>query len=151
MQKIVCRDFSAHSTVARMRTSQLPPADGAPGQGRSLGLGGSPGQGRSAELGGRPDQGAPPGKGCADPTGEEFLGRLGDEIDDRVAEVLPEILGEHRPPGRPGPSLTLAAFGLLAGLAATFMLRDSMVAVCVAWLSAAVVCLAAALAGRRRP
>jgi hypothetical protein len=68
-----------------------------------------------------------------------------------VAEVLPEILREHRPPGRPGPNLALAAFGLLAGLAATFMLRDSAVAVSVAWLSAAVVCLAAALAGRRRP
>lgn len=104
-----------------MRTSPLPPADRAPGQ------------------------------GCSDPTGEELLGRLGDEIDDRVAEVLPEILGEYRAAGRPGPNLALAAFGLLVGLAATFVLRDSVVAVCVAWLSVAAVCLAAALAGRRRP
>ena len=80
-----------------------------------------------------------------------MLGRLGDEIDDRVAEVLPEILGEYRAAGRPRPNLALAAFGLLAGLAATFVLRDSVVAVCVAWLSVAAVCLAAALAGRRRP
>ncbi len=45
----------------------------------------------------------------------------------------------------------LAAFGLLAALAATLVLRDSVAAVCVVWPSAAVVCLAAALAGRRRP
>ena len=121
MQKIICKDFSADPTVTTMRTSQLPPADRGPGQ------------------------------GWADPVGEEFLGRLGDEIDDRVAEVLPEILDEQAGAGRPGPSLALAAFGLVAGLAATFVLRDSAVAVCVAWLSVAVVCLAAALAGRRRP
>jgi hypothetical protein len=67
-----------------------------------------------------------------------------------VAEVLPEILGEQ-PGRRPGPNLALAAFGLLAALAATLVLRDSVAAVCVIWPSAAVVCLAAALAGRRRP
>jgi hypothetical protein len=91
-----------------------------------------------------------PGHGGADPAAGEFLGRLGDEIDDRVAEVLPEILSQQQA-GRPGPNLALAAFGLLAALAATFMLRGSVVAVCVVWPSAAAVCLAAALAGRRRP
>jgi hypothetical protein len=89
-----------------------------------------------------------PGQDRVDPAAE-FLARLGDEIDDRVAEVLPEILREQRS-RRPRPSLALAAFGLLTALAATLALRDSVVSVCVVWPSAAAVCLAAALAGRRR-
>jgi hypothetical protein len=145
-----------------MWTSQLPPADR--GQGRPDGpdadesgpAGPSrPGPGRLAS--GRPASGLPasgpaelgPWANWPDPGGE-FPGRLGDEIDDRVAEVLSEILGEQ-PGRRPGPNLALAAFGLLAALAATVVLRDSAAAVCVVWPSAAVVCLAAALAGRRRP
>lgn len=103
-----------------MMTSQLPPPDQAPGQ------------------------------GWVNPAAEEFLGRLGDEIDDRVAEVLPEILSEQRA-RRPRPSLGLAALGLPTALAATLALRDSVVSVCVVWPSVAAVCLAAALAGRRRP
>lgn len=100
-----------------MMTSQLPPPDRTPGLGR------------------------------AEPLAGEFPDWLGDEIDDRVAEVLPEILSEQRP--RPG--LALALLGLVAALAATLMLRGSVVAVCVVWPSAAAVCLAAALTGRRRP
>jgi hypothetical protein len=152
MQKIVCKHFSAQLTVTRMRTSQLPPADRGPGRPDGPGEAG-PGPAGSSWAGpGRPASsagGLGPGQGGAEPAAGEVLGRLGDEIDDRVAEVLPEILGEQLG-RRPGPSLVLAAFGLLAALAATVMLRDSVLAVCVVWPSAAVVCLAAALAGRRR-
>jgi hypothetical protein len=135
-----------------MWTSQLPPADR--GQGRPDGpdADGSGPAGPSRPASGRPASGPGelgPWAGWPDPAGE-FLGRLRDEIDDRVAEVLPEILGEQ-PGRRPGPNLALAAFGLLAALAATVVLRDSIAAVCVVWPSAAVVCLAAVLAGRRRP
>ncbi len=152
MQKIICKHFSAQPTVTCMRTSQLSPADRGPGRPDGPGEAGSGPAGSSWAEPGRPASRAGefgPGEGWADPAAGEFLGRLGDEIDDRVAEVLPEILGEQLG-RRPGPNLLLAAFGLLAGLAATLMLRDSVVAVCVVWPSAAVVCLAAALAGRRR-
>ncbi|MGH3407209.1 MAG: hypothetical protein ACRDRJ_32625 [Streptosporangiaceae bacterium] len=140
-----------------MRTSQLPPADRGPGRPDGPDADGPDADGPSWAGPGRPASGRPasgpgefgPWAGGPDLAGE-FLGRLGDEIDDRVAEVLPEILREQ-PGRRPGPNLALAAFGLLAALAATLVLRDSVAAVCVIWPSAAVVGLAAALAGRRRP
>ena len=84
---------------------------------------------------------------------DEFLGRFGDAIDDRVAELLPEILREQgvglRPP-RLSPWLVLA--GLLIALAASIVLHRSVFEVCVVWSATAVACLAAArFSAARRP
>src|SRR5580693_8282262 len=118
MQKIICKQFSAQPTVTACghRSSRRP--TGA----------------RAGRTGLTRTSPARLGRVGPDPAGE-FPGRLGDEIDDRVAEVLSEILGEQ-PGRRPGPNLALAAFGLLAALAATVVLRDSVAAVCVVWPSA---------------
>jgi hypothetical protein len=78
-------------------------------------------------------------------SGDRFLSRFGDVIDDRVAEALDEILGEQdalRPRWRLRPDL--AALALLLAAGATVLLRHSVLAVCTVWLSTAAVCLAAA-------
>jgi hypothetical protein len=84
---------------------------------------------------------------------EEFLSRFGDVIDDRVAEVLDEILAERdalRPPR--GLRQGMAALALLLAAAASVVLRHSALAVCVTWLGTAAVCLAAAwTTGHGRP
>jgi len=84
---------------------------------------------------------------------EEFLSRFGDVIDDRVAEVLDEILAERdalRPQRRPRPGM--AALAPLLAVAASVLLRHSVLAVCVIWLGTAAVCMAAAwTAGHGRP
>jgi hypothetical protein len=76
---------------------------------------------------------------------DEFLSRFGDAIDDRVAELLPEILREQEASfrrSRLSPWLVLA--GLLIALAASIVLHRSVLAVCVVWAATAVACLAAA-------
>jgi hypothetical protein len=76
---------------------------------------------------------------------EEFVSRFGDVIDDRVAEVLDEILAERdalRPRWRLRPGM--GALALLLAAAESVVLRHIVLAVCVIWLGAAVVCLAAA-------
>jgi hypothetical protein len=84
---------------------------------------------------------------------EQFLCDFGDVIDDRVAEVLGEILDEReasRPRWllRPG----LAALALLLAVTASVVLRHSDLAVCTVWLCTALVCLAATSTTRtRRP
>jgi hypothetical protein len=70
---------------------------------------------------------------------EEFLCRFGDAIDDRVAEILDER-DALRPHQRPRASFALVA--LLPAVTATILLRHATAAVCAAWLSTAVVCLA---------
>jgi hypothetical protein len=78
-------------------------------------------------------------------SGDRFLCRFGDVIDDRVAEALDEILGERdalRPRWRLRPGLVALALLLAAG--ATVLVRHSVLAVCTVWLSTAAVCLAAA-------
>jgi hypothetical protein len=76
---------------------------------------------------------------------EEFLSRFGDAIDDRVAELLPEILREQEAglrPTRPSPWLVVAA--LLIALVTSIVLHRSVVAVCVVWAATAAACQAAA-------
>jgi hypothetical protein len=76
---------------------------------------------------------------------DEFLSRFGDAIDDRVAELLPEILREQETSlRRPRLSPWLVVAGLLIALAATIVLHRSVLAVCVVWAATAVACLAAA-------
>jgi hypothetical protein len=73
---------------------------------------------------------------------DEFLCRFGDLIDDRVADVLDEMLierDEQRPRWRLRPGL--AALSLLLAAATSLVLRHSVLAVCTVWLSAAAVCL----------
>jgi hypothetical protein len=76
------------------------------------------------------------------PSAEEFLGRYGDLIDDRVAEVVEEILAERdaaRPRVRPRPGLT--ALALLLATGATVLLRHDTLAAAAVWLSVAVIYL----------
>jgi hypothetical protein len=79
----------------------------------------------------------------------EFLDQFGDEIDDRIAEVVDEVLGQRCVP-RPGLAVRLALAGavlLLAGLA-SLLLRQDVVAAATIWPSAAAIYLAAIGFGR---
>jgi hypothetical protein len=92
----------------------------------------------------------PDGTGTAD----EFWTRFGDVIDDRVAELLDDLLDEReaarpRRPRRRG----VAIFGgtlLAAAVLASFALRHSEIAVCVVWALLGVACLSAMLLGGGR-
>ncbi|HTT51914.1 MAG TPA: hypothetical protein VMH35_10990 [Streptosporangiaceae bacterium] len=81
----------------------------------------------------------------------EFLDRFGDEIDDRVAEVVDEMLGQQRAPG-PGMTarVALAAPVLLLAAVASALLRHDAVAAATIWPSAAVIYLALTLTKPRR-
>jgi hypothetical protein len=74
----------------------------------------------------------------------EFPVRLGDAIDDRVAEVVEEMLGQ-RAALRPGARLrpALAGLALFLAAAASVMLRHNVVAVCTIWPCTAAIYLAA--------
>ena len=92
--------------------------------------------------------GGPAGLGAHPPADEEFLARFGDAIDDRVAEIVDELL-EERDSGRqhrPGRYVSAASL-ILAALAATAILRNNPVAWTV-WPSAVVISLAAAWTAR---
>lgn len=75
---------------------------------------------------------------------DEFPVGLDDMIDDRVAEVLDEMLGQRDAPW-PGSWLRLALAGLALFLAAgtTVMLRHNVIAVCAIWPCTAAIYLAA--------
>ncbi|HEY2688402.1 MAG TPA: hypothetical protein VGJ50_08160 [Streptosporangiaceae bacterium] len=89
-----------------------------------------------------------PAAGQAQPD-DLFLSRHGDAIDDRVAEMVDELLGERDAQPRPRRLRpALAALGLVLALAATVVLRHDAAAVCTVWPSAAVIYVAAA--ARRR-
>ncbi len=79
------------------------------------------------------------------PSDEEFLSRFGDTIDDRIAEILDELLTERNSAPKPWRlPYPLAAIGLiLAALAASVLLRRTPEAWLI-WPAAAVVCLATA-------
>jgi hypothetical protein len=80
-----------------------------------------------------------------------FLHVYGDAIDDRVADMLTELLDERAvtlPPGR--QRLALAAFGLLLAMIATVVLRNQLIAACSVWPSTAAVYLAATRRTRTR-
>ena len=76
----------------------------------------------------------------------QFPDRLGDLIDDRIAELLDEREAETGPRPRPGPAMAM----LLIALTASVVLRHSVLAGCVIWLSTAVVYLTATRTGMRR-
>ena len=121
-------------TVLSMQTSPLPAAAPA-ATWRRAGPGRLPG----------PD---PEPGGLATPSDGEFLARFGDMIDDRVAEVIDEMLAERAGPRRRTrlrPALAAAALSL--GALASVMLRHDMAAACTVWPSAAVIYLAATRLG----
>ena len=73
-----------------------------------------------------------------------LVSQLEDALDDRVAEIVGEVLDQREEQAaRPRP-VRLAVLVLVVALAATLLLRHSGLAVCVAWLSCAVIYLAAA-------
>jgi hypothetical protein len=88
----------------------------------------------------------------APPSDDEFLSRFGDTIDDRVAEILDELLEERNATRRHRRlSQVLTIVTLLLALAASILLRHSTVAWAI-WPAAAVICLATAWTARaRRP
>ena len=80
-----------------------------------------------------------------------FLARFGDAIDDRVADMLTEMLDERAVTLSPGRQrLALAVFGLLLATVATVMLRAQLIAACTVWPSTAAVYLAATRRTRTR-
>jgi len=74
----------------------------------------------------------------------ESLDYLGDMIDDRVAEVVDEMLGQ-RDALRPGvwPRLALAGLALFLAAVMSFILRHDEIAVCLIWPCTAAIYLAA--------
>jgi hypothetical protein len=87
----------------------------------------------------------------ASPPADEFLDRFGDVLDDRVAEVIDEVLEDRvaqlrRPRFRPA----LAAATMLFAVLATIVLRHNPVAVCTVWPSAAAIYIAASWAWAAR-
>jgi hypothetical protein len=88
------------------------------------------------------------GPGAHLPADEEFLAGFGDAIDDRIAEVVDEMLEERNAARRHRPGRYISAVSLiLAALAASALLRHSPIAWTI-WPSAAVISLATARAGR---
>lgn len=76
------------------------------------------------------------------PPGEELLSRCGDAIDDRIAEILDELLDQRNaapPPRR--LSQILGAVSLILALAASILLRHNPLAAWTIWPTAATICL----------
>jgi hypothetical protein len=91
-----------------------------------------------------------PGPGPAELGPEdEVLSRFGDAIDDRIAEILDDILAE-RDAQRPRRRLprALGIFSLLLALGVSILLRHNALAVGTIWPATATACLAAAWATR---
>jgi hypothetical protein len=78
---------------------------------------------------------------------EEFLSRFGDAIDDRIAEILDELL-EERNATRQHRRLprVLGTVSLILALAASALLQHSAIAAWTIWPATAVICLVAAWA-----
>ncbi|HEU5420022.1 MAG TPA: hypothetical protein VFV41_20190 [Streptosporangiaceae bacterium] len=92
---------------------------------------------------GCPDQGTP----------DEFWARFGDVIDDRVAELLDDLLDEReaaRPPRPRGRRLAVFGVAIAVAVLASIALRRSEIAVCAVWALLGAASLATTLlAGRR--
>jgi hypothetical protein len=89
-----------------------------------------------------------PGLDAHQPPDEELLARFGDAIDDRIAEIVDELLDERNSARRHRPGRYISAVSLiLAALAASALLRHSPIAWTI-WPSAAVISLAAAWTAR---
>jgi hypothetical protein len=93
---------------------------------------------------------SPPARGPAAPDvplrleEEELLARFGDAIDDRIAEIVDELLEERNSARRHPPGGYISAVSLiLAALAASVLLRHSPIAWTI-WPSAAIISLATA-------
>ena len=79
---------------------------------------------------------------------DEFLARFGDAIDDRIAEIVDELLDERDAGRRHRPIRYISAASVvLAALAASVLLQHSPIAWTI-WPSAAVISLAAAWPAR---
>ena len=78
---------------------------------------------------------------------EEFLSRFGDAIDDRIAEILDELLEEQNATRQHWrlPKV-LSTVSLILALAASALLQHSATAAWTIWPATAVICLAAAWA-----
>ena len=96
-----------------------------------------------AARGGPATPGPEPGRPEIEPAGESLVG-LGDVIDDRVAEVVDEMLGQ-RDALRPGtwPRLALAGLALFLAAVMSVMLRHDEIAVCLIWPCTAAIYMAA--------
>ena len=89
-----------------------------------------------------------PGPSPAGPgTGDGLLSGSGDALDDRIAEILDEMLAE-RDAERPHHRLprVLAIFSLLLALGVSILLRHNPLAAGTIWPATATVCLAVAWA-----
>jgi hypothetical protein len=84
-------------------------------------------------------------------SGEEFLSRFGDAIDDRIAETLDELLDERNAthPHRRLPRI-LGTVTLILALAASVLLRHSALAAWTIWPPIAAISLAIAWTTRTR-
>ena len=84
-------------------------------------------------------------------SGEEFLSRFGDAIDDRIAEILDELLDERNAthPHRQLPQV-LGTLTLVLALAASVLLRHSALAAWTIWPATAAISLAIAWTTRTR-
>ena len=80
---------------------------------------------------------------------EEFLSRFGDAIDDRIAEILDELLEERNAtPQRRRLPQVLGMVSLILALAASVLLRHSTIAAWTIWPATAVMCWLGRLPGR---
>lgn len=84
-------------------------------------------------------------------SGEEFLSRFGDAIDDRIAEILDELLDERNAthPHRRLPQI-LGTVTLILALTASVLLRHSALAAWTIWPAIAAISLAIAWTTRTR-
>jgi hypothetical protein len=84
-------------------------------------------------------------------SGEEFLPRFGDAIDDRIAEILDELLDERNAthPHRRLPQI-LGTVTLILALTASVLLRHSALAAWTIWPAIAAISLAIAWTTRTR-
>jgi hypothetical protein len=73
---------------------------------------------------------------------EEFLSHFGDAIDDRIAEILDELL-EERNAARPHRRLpqVLGTLGLILALITSVLLRHNALAAWTIWPATATICL----------
>lgn len=84
-------------------------------------------------------------------SGEELLSRFGDAIDDRIAEILDELLDERNVPHphRQRPQV-LGTLTLILALTASVLLRHSALAAWTIWPATAAISLAIAWTTRTR-
>jgi len=83
---------------------------------------------------------------------EEFLSHFGDAIDDRIAEILDELLEERNAtrPHRRRPQVLSAAVVILASIM-SILLRHNAHTAWTIWPATAAICLVIAWTSTRRP